>query len=154
MVSIRRRLEDLNGWQRSWCVIALIWLLGCASVTVYNFPSFTEDEIRSRAISTALAAYSNDKDRIASDRAECNAKGASEGIGAQAECLRHLYPSERRYNDNIDWAIQKFDVTEHETLSFGQIYAAKIGTAIGILPCIGVYIFGISVAWINRGFKR
>jgi hypothetical protein len=44
--TLQHRLESLNGWQRSWCIVVLVWLLGCTAITVYDFPPEpTEDVI-------------------------------------------------------------------------------------------------------------
>jgi hypothetical protein len=39
MANLWQRLETLNGWQRSWCIVVLIWLFGCVAITGYNFPA-------------------------------------------------------------------------------------------------------------------
>jgi hypothetical protein len=39
MLKIRSRLDALNGWQRAWCVVVLIWLPVCVAFTYYNFPT-------------------------------------------------------------------------------------------------------------------
>jgi hypothetical protein len=154
MMKVRLFLENLNGWQRSWCLVSLTWLVFYTAITAYNVPFPTEDEISLRSISSAVERFKDERDNIESARAECQTKATAAGITMDWECLKNVSRTLWRHSQNINDAASRIQTEAEEGLLPSRISVVEKGAAVAILPILGIYLFGMGIAWVRRGFPK
>ena len=150
MTHLRQRLNALNVWQRSWCVLALTWLAACAAITIYSVP--TEEAFRADALAYA-ADLRSDIAKIDAANERCDDKLSSEGLTPTAECLQRV---ERQMGSTfvdqsaIAQIMTNLETDAHEQAIQARLSAAEKGIAVWIVPSIGLYLLGMGVSWIRR----
>ena len=154
MMKVRLFLEKLNGWQRSWCLVSLTWLISCIIVTTYSIPFPTENEMSSGPVYSVDEILNNTNENIESAKAACHAKEIAAGITTDLECLKHVDQMEQRHSQNISDATSRIQAAAKENLLLSQISVVEKGAAVAIFPILGLYLFGMGLAWVRRGFTK
>ena len=152
-MKVRLFLDKLNGWQRSWCLVSLTWLISCIVVTTYSIPFLIENYLSSRLVYD-VDEIMNGNYNIESAKAECHAKGIAAGITIELECLKYVSQREQRHIQNISDAAGRIQAEAEENLLRSQISVVEKGAAVAIFPILGLYLFGMGLAWVRRGFTK
>ena len=165
-------LKNLNGWQRLWVVISVLWLLFVVvrvSTAVDVIP--TADRIEAR-----LERNTRNLQRewaLATIEAALPASGISEAT-ATAQIYRSAYEDwsdteivEKVRSDFPSVNYERVDSDHQESLDGEQtrhqerLDALRLEQAkrIGLIslalfaPSVGLYLLGLAMAWVWRGFK-
>ena len=170
-------LKKLNGWQRLWVVLACLWtifslvILGPDLKSAGNFDFYAELE-KEKALLTIKAALILEENEL-EDRRRTDQYSYGDGhqfylkklLGAD-DILRNDYRGksygeviksfEDKYGKKIDSAsVQKkaeSNVSERIYENRKNLLLPAVG--IWLIPIIFIYLAGLSVAWIFRGFRQ
>lgn len=151
MSPVRQLFAKFNGIQRLWVVSAIVWLLVVLVLEARTFP--TESEWRSESIASAqrtrklreVEAHEASmacverlrKQAIACNESELNVRNNLLELG-EIEYKGVLAGGERLIAEEL----------QGEQLSrVGQAFALWFG------PSVAVYVLGIGIAWVVRGFR-
>ena len=164
-------LKKLNGWQRLWVVVSVLWLLFVVGVSIVGDVIPTADGLEARlgrntrnlqrewALATIEAA------RVAISMSGQTTAGR---IRASYDELTDVETVERLHNrfPEIDFEPVDSDYQEkldgEQTRHQERLDALRVEQAkhIGLIslgwfaaPSVGLYLFGWAVAWVRRGFK-
>jgi hypothetical protein len=147
----------MNGWIRLWVLVSATWLVAVFIYLVQQFPTEkTEPGLRDdmtkesyRLNSTKATALFNNcladfpGEEQANERNTCmnRAKIDYERLSkiAQDEFLERLQQN-------------KAFVTEHILSS--QLSALGVAFILWVIPVCVIYLLGVSVAWVTRGFRN
>jgi hypothetical protein len=144
-------LKRLNGWQRIWVVVTALWVFWFAAFIAKHFPT-EQKQLAFWAQSMAFSAiYENpdktlvEKGLVSVDRVR--ALHANLGDKQYIEAAPKLYPKVNFSETLARYESSMAGLTKHqaETLAGWLL--------IMILPPLALYLAGLIVAWIRRGFK-
>lgn len=160
------RLEKLNGWQRLWVLASLIYLVAVVFVAIIDFPTpwksyISDEEITKKLSIKTLQLIAKTDDWI---EVPVNQKGDIFGKEVTAEQLQPItiqFPNGKKLlvstgtkqadldYINKDYCNAVISLTNKERIHF--IVTILLAW---IVPCIAVYMLGVSVNWVYRGFKQ
>ena len=172
------RLQKLNGWQRLWILASVIYLAFAMFIAIVDFPPEKICELPMREYDMdGLVRDPDFQDRPWSDRHAILKEADPSGYGTldsnrQANLLRDMknepwwqggannkkqnsqtYTSKPSYRieDNLNRVIcdPLFQSLPRKRFLF-------IGTMIliWIIPCLAIYVLGLSLHWVYRGFRK
>jgi hypothetical protein len=153
MIKIRSRLGALNGWQRAWCVVVLIWLLVCVAFTYYNLPTSNKLLILYDSIlrDSVLIDGKKQVDHLST---ECHKFLAVDDPVKYLACIKLSGETRRIYEKNLQEHFDNVNMMIEKNLLTEQLWAMGTGVVLWIIPSIGLYLFGMSVAWTKKGYKH
>ena len=146
---MNKRLK-LNGWQRLWVMISMIWLMVVTGFTVANLPQ-KYSIIDSWAVATYVVGTGKSLDAASLDnippRATLN------------KIRKDIAKAQERYlttnmGGQVDFS--KVNDTHSRQLEEIKLNQAKIvgyGVSIWLSTILVLYLFGWSAGWVIRGFK-
>lgn len=149
--------ERLNGWQRLWIVLAVVWLIGASAFAVMQFP--TEQKWRA---AWRLHTYERTKELqqpVAEIEEHCR-KSSSEAnyILDFSKCMdasRLQYQNAKtHYKDQTKWLYDEGERRVGEDLPREQLKTIGFSIALWIVPLLALYALGLGVAWVRKGFSR
>lgn len=123
-----RILDRLNGWQRLWLVVAVIWLPMSAWVVADDFPTDADRPSYAKALVEQQKLI---------ELAQSRMLGAPLVLSEKEKWARAA-----EWNRQIDR-----DILD------AQLIAAGKGLALWIGPMMALYLLGMAVAWIRTGFR-
>jgi len=164
------KLKNLNGWQRLWVVVSVLWLLFVVGVSIVGDVIPTADGLEARlgrntrnlqrewALATIEAA------RVASDAGEdltaADIRSAYKDL-SDAKIVERVHnnfpevdfePVDSDYQEKLDG-----EQTRHqERLDALRVEQAKnigLTSLAWFAPSVGLYLLGWAMAWVWRGFK-
>ena len=144
-----RRLETLNGWQRSWCIVVVVWLLSCVTFTVDRFP---EEQDEMSAIIGAVRLFAGEAEELETTKHECAQMVVERGYESARFCIESRRQAETFHSNHIAWATAKLKSEARNSLLPAQLSVIGHGIALWVLPSGGLYLLGIAISWVKRGF--
>ena len=147
----------LNGWQRLWLILSVIYVSVATVIAVLAFPTSDRDLAQERltGVVSLLAAYFDSTPQLREERnrrldraAFGGALNAADVDALEAEAARltaeyrsrvNFFSVESRYRSGIQQHQLRFVV--HALLALA-------------LPIIAAYVLGWSVGWVIRGFRK
>ena len=143
----------LNGWQRLWVVISLLWLASVATYTFYTFANkLSEPEIY-HSWANELIGYliSNVSDLTGYSVTSLRSKYSDLSDKKLIEALNEKY-----INDATEpWiflSVEKIAAKYEEKLTSKQddyLFPAMVA----LIPPILIYLLGWAFVWVRNGFK-
>lgn len=139
-------VKSLNGWQRIWCVVSLLWLLGVVGVTACYFPNQENS-------ANLYAPFSQmDRPELASKAIDCVYVAKSHDAEKAKAC-------QKEYTDMFMSGPSRDDRDRYDAYVDNAIYdlrvlAVKNSTEECLIPLALLYILGMAVAWIRLGFRK
>jgi hypothetical protein len=141
-------LSRLSGWQRLWLVLSVIYLIAVAAFTVILMPKASQ-YLSSRVYDTVRTIKDN----------------VPELSGMYVYQIREAYSDfsdeeiiqkiHEKYKDEVDFdAIEKKYRNKMSRLPSMRAKFIGLGLLFWVAPIVLVYILGISVGWIVKGFKK
>ncbi|SET43926.1 hypothetical protein SAMN05216197_11386 [Pseudomonas graminis] len=135
---------SLNGWQRLWVVVCVVMLVGMVSLAASrNFP--TAERIES---SYAFSRYMHDNNLACLENEAANARA---GIVAPISICQRSDPADVRKvfaEDTASYEYRRAHVLTLQLQSGGGIIVGWL------LVCAALYLLGLILAWIVRGFRH
>ncbi len=168
-IFMAKKLPILNGWQRLWVLLTSIYLALVIFASICILPisldkSTIDSKISSLAIKKSLeyeynVAINNNNDReilysLRNLNKEVEHYKSDEFDSSLSDA--NIYKTiKKRYSGKIDFSAldKKYnrDVIELRWLQVKFIFGAFLWWS---LPCIALYLLGIGVGWVLRGFKH
>lgn len=148
VVNVCQRLEALNGWQRSWCVVVLIWFLGCAALTGYILPTDPSE------VDTSIPAPTYRGEYVFSGENLCSKWKPEQGSDDERRCLeieREFAPG--GWIEERQWQIALKQARALAELKAAQLSTIEKSLALWLIPSIGLYLLGMGISWLKKGFK-
>ena len=153
------KMERLNGWQRLWLVLGIVYLAMIVTWTISIFPSkLTIGEYLNDAKIPDGAAIPNpDKPRffvrIDDKWIEVQALAYNPDTGEEIYCLNDKWsePSLSLQYVKLPHPLSKDEI---KVLRTKQTKVIGRGILLWIGLWIMLYVIGISIAWIRAGFKK
>lgn len=147
-------LNRLNGWQRLWLLLAVLWLPSVVFIAATFFP--TEAQWRVEASIEEIKL--NQEKQLKRDEifAHCDNLGAKRLLDldiclqAHRQQLDNLRPGHGLFAESLKGYVER-RISEH--LLSEQVEAAGKGVALWVVPIGLLYVLGMGVAWIRKGFK-
>ena len=148
-------MKRLNGWQRLWVLLSLIYSIPVAVVALLQFPTTNESyhtddfyrELRKESLSKLVISPSKSK------------SGGSfidpDDIGTQVEMPNgHLLPFKKGVTDDEMRTVAReyHSITERATLN-RRLRIVGYSLLAWITPCVALYLVGVGIAWVRRGFR-
>lgn len=142
----------LNGWQRLWAVVAVVWTLVVLSFTVIVRPTtatVSKDKVFARMSAVNGRTLVDFPDPTVDAVGFIPDKGATVDIGghvvqfAAGVTKADMERTAEDYYANLQRAL-----TEERT------QFAAVAAAYSLLPPIALYMLGWAIAWIRRGFSE
>ena len=155
----------INGWQRLWIVLSVLYLFPVIAVAVSIWPKSTHIEKRFLNKTFELIYEfegKNKKDKISNIVEEANRRGlfnnpkdekeelmAAENWVALAELAIVKHKGKIKFSEvrnTYEMELKKVTAKRKRIVLFSPL--------IWFLPVVVLYILGLSVRWIIRGFKQ
>jgi len=140
------QIKSLNGWQRLWVLTSLIYLIFVIFVAVVDFPSpgktyISDDEVIKKLSTKTLEILTKGDNSSPKWNVDLN-NGYKINVPVNTIEADLEYIA-KDYNDSIH------KISESKRVSF-------IGTMmlVWLIPCLAVYIFGLSLRWVYKGFRK
>ena len=143
-------LQSAGGWLRLWLVVATIWLAGSIAIIVQTFP--TEVSVRAdlnAGTERFLDFFANPQEI----RERCYKLDDLRHVHACMKVGGYKEAIERRKEEGESLR-QKTEATIEADLQSMQIKAIAIGLVIWFVPLAFVFLLGMAVKWVFRGFQK
>lgn len=143
----------LNGWQRLWVVLAVIYLLPVVGFTIALFPK-QRDLVSSRVYDSirAVGEYREKNDSGFRFEGAFSFRAKYYSDISDDEIIKGLH---EKWGSKVDFS--KIEVEYKQKLDALPAERAKaVGIALlaWLVPVLAVYVLGLAVTWIIRGFRR
>lgn len=152
VAKVQALIENTNGWQRLFVVVAVIWTIVAGYLTYVSFPTHRGVTI---SVGNEWQPLFDEYDRkIESARLACRTRFPGEdstSIMARINCLRDVNESlvmERRKEVQTMSAVWDRRL---EQLPFRQAGAIGVALLLWLIPLIATYAAGV---WVARGFTK
>jgi hypothetical protein len=132
MADFPRRLSSLNGWQRAWCVVASIWFLVVLALLANHFPDANIEKIYREQ-----SGISPNTPEVIQEMFRCGS--LDDHPAEQAKCRDGLAQDYESFDDNVLLSL--------------QFKAIIRGIAFWSVSSAALYLLGMGVAWIRKGFQ-
>lgn len=158
-------LNRLNGWQRLWLVLMILYGLVVAVVTVAFFPK-ESDILNSWAWDAMRVAIDDIKRTKKYDGTMWDFRDAFFKNKTDEEIVHSLTDGARNINladsKTADLADYKSNILTLENkyqkqikdLPREQLKATGMAFLVWMIPALAIYVLGYAVGWIYRGFKE
>ena len=154
----------LNGWQRLWVLIAIIYLIPIAIITINSFP--TKNQIYNKWYEYLYSIYyiANEKTDNEGFLLRSQIKNLDQQqkiifLEASIRSKQHIDTGnemDQIVYQNARQSIPDFRKTYEADLNelpSNQKEIITISLLIWIVPLVIVYIFGLILKWVYKGFK-
>lgn len=158
--------NKLNGWQRIFAILAVVWIIPSVWMTYRNFP--LEQQIHVNA--NQVYADGMDARRAQEEEVRRHCQSISgDDIFAFMRCMDINYGTqglgfdERRaatelrnakFHNDLRETIDRIIKNDLEQLPENQAWVVFQGLLIWVMPLLSVYALGLGVVWIKSGFKK
>ena len=148
----------LNGWQRLWVLISVLLIVPIAIVTVSIFPSPNDIKHQSKfendlSPSAKSKLFDESKSKAATDKNEIiwdNLVGLTVKM-PNGHVLE--FNADAQNDDAEKVAAEYYDILKNEARKQRLEYAVY-GVLSWLSIIVLIYIFGWSIGWVCRGFKK
>lgn len=147
------RFKNLNGWQRLWAVLSILYIIPVVAVVVVSFPNL--EEINSSRVYASLTAVADYRKTSEPDfrwegaysvrttfYRDLSDKEIIERIQEKWGGKVNLASIDAKYQAKVN------DLTVQQSKSIG------FGVLAWLIPVISVYLLGLALAWIMQGFRK
>lgn len=142
-----RPIVNLNGWQRLFVVVGVVWLVAVAVVFCRKWP--TAREISTASVCAAMD--SNDAGRLC----DCGAKCSIHWDWPNGETWgRYLFFKDGILPADKDRSLHAFGVTLERILTHKRVAVAARALGFWLLPLTTLYAAGWASGWVRRGFAQ
>jgi hypothetical protein len=153
----------LNGWQRLWVVLSAVWMILTAMLTSTTWPPTILSLDPSAGIPVGSDVTYLMDGVLAADEKVTSSEFARrlkakypEYLDLSDETLvnRTLtrYPYYRQFMSDLN-AFDQSAPSADEVNAANRREAVVHGALLALIPPLGVYVLGIAIAWIRRGFR-
>lgn len=144
-------LSRLNGWQRLWLVLSVIYLIVVIGFTFTLMPKASQ-YLSSRVYDTVRTIKDNVAElSLNTSLSTFEIREAYSDLSDE-EFIQIIH---KNYKDKVDFdAIEKKYRNKMSRLPSVRAKFIGLGLLFWIGPIILIYILGISVGWIVKGFKK
>jgi hypothetical protein len=140
------QIKNLNGWQRLWVLTSLIYLAFVIFIAVVDFPSskkgivWDDEIIKNLSAKTLEIIAKADKSSQKWNVDLNNGYKVNVPVNTTEADLEYIA---KDYNESIR------KITNSKRMPF-------IGTMmfVWLIPCLAVYVLGLSLYWVYRGFRK
>lgn len=137
----------LNGWQRLWIIVSVIYLLLVVLFTWISWP--TAKEIESSWLYSLIEATKDPGDY------SYQIREAYQDV-PDRELIRRInekYAEQKDYKEELQKINQRY---QKQLASLGRNRLTSLGIAFmaWIIPIGMVYLLGLAVGWIHKGFQN
>ena len=150
------KIRNLNGWQRLWLVLAILWLFTVPFLLMTGFPIEEKWNVEARLKSMEIKEAFERK-RVVIDSG-CQDRAKEFGVPADfGRCMTaHSYDFQnlkRREQEDQTLAYTEQRVRIEESLGNEQFKYLGLGALVWFLPVVALYLLGWAVGWIRKGFS-
>jgi len=141
-------LSKLSGWQRLWLVLSVIYLIVVAAFTIILMPKASQysSSMVHDTIQTTIDNVPKLSNMYVYQIREAYSDFSDE------ELIQKIH---EKYKDEVDFdAIEKKYRNKMSHLPSVRAKFIGLGLLFWVAPIVLVYILGISVGWIVKGFKK
>ena len=144
-------MAHLNGWQRLWVLVSVFYVVPVAIVAYLELPG--KDLSHSDAFYTQLSSASLEKLSISGGK---NRIVDPDDIGTERKMPNgHILQFRKGVtNEQVSMVAREYYALVDHATSVKRIRVVGYAFLIWLLPCIGLYLFGHSVGWVYRGFRK
>jgi hypothetical protein len=146
------RISELNGWQRLWLLMSVIYLLFVLVIGYTNFPT---------ANNTLLA--DNEILKNLSDKTLLMLAAEGETTGSFVSNIKEkfvlptgqeIYLSTKFNSKDKDNLYKDYEIAIANIVNKKRIVFLLYMLAFWVIPCLSIYAIGLSFRWVYRGFKK
>ena len=144
-------MGKLNGWQRLWIVVAVIYLVVVCVITFFLIPK--EREIR-RSWASDIIDVVKTHDKSLQDQNTWEILDSYSDLSYE-EIIKAIKKKHSTIDSTLDYIeIDKKYEDKLANLGWEQIKLASIGFLYWLVPVILAYVMGLALGWIYRGFRE
>jgi len=141
-------LSRLNGWQRLWVLVSVIYFLFAVSFIVLFLPK-KSDYLSTRVHETIDLTIKNVPELRSSYVYQVR---DAYGDLSDDEVVKRIHS---KFKGQIDYSkIEEEYATRLAKLSSEQIKAVGTGFLLWLVPVVFIYLLGWAIGWVIKGFKR
>jgi len=145
------KVKELSGWQRLWILATVIYFLFLLIISYADFPTVNNSFFEDKDIAKYLSAKTL---QILAD------EGASfDGVTNAKKQItlptgKEVYISINYTQKDEDYINHDYEKTISKLLNRNRIAFSVAMVALWIIPCLAVYVLGLSFHWVYMGFKK
>ena len=140
-------MGKLNGWQRLWIVVAVIYLVVVCVTTFSLMPN--ESEIK-RSWASDIIDFVKTHDKSSQHLSTWEILNAYSDLRYE-EIIKRM---KKKYSTFEYMEIDKKYEDKLANLGWERTKVASIGFLFWLVPVILAYVLGLAVGWIYRGFRE
>lgn len=145
----------LNGWQRLWVLTAAIWLLAVVFLAYRWWPPADKyQDIRASAIIAPHQAPAFDPTKPFQIVPPTQLKSPPPFDPAKPFTFAEFVERERAAAKAKELQPLKLPFRARHPLAFDRGAVIGSGVVLWMIPSACLYLLGVAVAWVNRGFDR
>jgi hypothetical protein len=146
-------LHRLNGWQRLYLLVAVLWLPGAIFLAGRDFP--TEVQWRAVASRQSYALMQEEEAEAKKVDQHCRDMPSDEMLKS-FQCYKDTALERRNVKTNYS-DLRKHLNTElerriEEELATEQFKSIGKSAALWIVPLVLLYLLGMAIGWVRKGF--
>lgn len=145
MLNNSNALETLNGWRRAWVLCSIIWLVVVVVSSFGTFPIESEKIAAMNKLDFELFPP------LKFDPGSCLDKGINDQARKCYEVMRTIRDNEIESRMEREKSTSKY-VEEHIIYDQASFLGKRV--MFWLLPTVGLYVIGLMVSWVIRGFKN
>ena len=139
-------MSKLNGWQRLWVLVTLLWLFAVVAGSWTIFPTDERQVGSARALNAEVRQLFNPNPAPSENCFQYN------DLQALKDCTKAKLDQEalqwKRADEDEEKITERVDREGHEVQA---LFVAK-AVAWWLIPALCVYLLGLGVWWVRRGF--
>lgn len=145
-------VKRLNGWQRLWVALSVIWLLVVAAFTIALWSSASDYEHRRLDDSIDAVGHYLERENPSYRYEGAWATRTKYNDLSDDQLLARLHDE---YKGKVDFQpIETEYRRKLDRLPTERAEAVGVALLVWFVPAAAVYALGLTVAWIRRGFRQ
>lgn len=147
-------LKNLNGWQRLWIVTSVMYLFVVIFLAVVSFPSpenYTDSDKILKTLSTKSLEILAGKSRGVLDKL-ADEQSKQILVKYQNDQVLEFFPSTNKID--IEYVSKDYCDSVNKLTNTKRIMFSSQMFFAWIIPCIILYLLGLSINWVYSGFKK
>jgi hypothetical protein len=146
-------VRRLNGWQRLWVVLSVLYLVPVIGIAVILFPKQESlDESRVYDSISAVVSYVEKTEKARISEGVYTIRSKHYGDLPNDEIIQRLH---EKWCGKVDFTTIEEDYKQKlDALPTERAKTAGIAFLAWLVPVIALYVLGLAIGWIIRGFRR
>ena len=143
----------LNGWQRLWVVLSALYLVPVVGITVTMFPKQESlDDSRVYDSISAVVSYVEKTEKARMSEGAYTIRSKHYGDLSNDQVIQRLH---QKWDGKVDFTTIENEYKQKlEALPAERAKTAGIAFLAWLVPVIAVYMLGLAIGWVIRGFRR